>query len=116
MNGPIDLDRWTPPGRETAEYAVELLRSTHLAEVQSAEGWLQTHPEAAIPALVAALESPSAQPAAVLLGKIGGDDAIAPLLGAHARGGEGLREAVERGLALNGSAAAAAALGGLRQV
>jgi len=113
VNGPIDLDRWTPPGRETAEYAVELLRSTHLSEVRAAEDWLTRHPEAAVPALIQALGTPSAQPAAVLLGAIGDDDAIEPLIAAHARGGEGLREAVERGLGLNGSPRAMAALASL---
>lgn len=110
MSEPIDLDRWTPPGRDTAGYAVELLRSTHLAEVQSAEDWLAGHPEAAVPALVAALASPSAQPAAVLLGAIGGDDAIPALVEAHGRGGEGLRAAVVRGLEANGSERAVEAL------
>jgi hypothetical protein len=113
VRGPIDLNRWTPPGRETAEYAAELLRSTHLSEVRSAEEWLTRHPHAAVPALIQALVTPSAQPAAVLLGAIGGDEAIEPLIAAHTRGGEGLREAVERGLRLNGSPRALAALDGL---
>lgn len=109
MSGPIDLARWTPPGRDTAAYAVELLRSTHVTEVQAAESWLGDHPDAAVPALLDGLATPSAQASAVLLGAIGGDAVIDALLVAHARGGEGLRSAVERGLELNGSPRALAA-------
>lgn len=111
----IDLDQWTPAGRSTVEYAVELLRSTHLPEVEGAEAWLLAHPDEAEPALIDALETPSAQAAAVLLGAIGRPAAIAPLMAAHARGGEGLRDAVERGLALHPSPEAAAALAALRE-
>lgn len=109
----IDLDRWTPPGKSTADYAIELLRSTHTEEVQTAEDWLAHHPDAAVPALVKGLATPSAQAAAVLLGTIGGDDEIDALLAAHARGGEGLRAAAERALELNGSPRALTALHGL---
>jgi hypothetical protein len=111
----IDLDRWTPAGRATVDYAVELLRSTHMPEVQGAEAWLLAHPDEAEPALVAALETPSAQAAAVLLGALGRPGVLAPLVAAHTRGGEGLREAVERGLALHGTPEAATALARLHE-
>ncbi|GAA3650787.1 hypothetical protein GCM10022237_08170 [Nocardioides ginsengisoli] len=94
----------------TVEHAVALLRSTHPPDIEAAESWLTAHPEAAVPALVEALHTPSAQAAAVLLGAIGDDGQIAALVAAHRRGGEGLRSAVERGLRRNGSAAALAAL------
>lgn len=113
MSDPSDLEHWTPAGRDTADYAIELLRSIHLAEVAAAERWLTTHPEAARPALERALRSPSAQPAAVLLGRVSGDASIDALVEAHGRGGEGLRAAVERGLRLNGSEAALSALDAL---
>jgi hypothetical protein len=109
----IDLDDWTPAGRRTVDYAIDLLRSTHLPEIRAAEAWLLAHPDEAEPALIAALETPAAQPAAVLLGAIGRPDCIQPLLAAHRRGGEGLRSAVERGLALHPSPEAAAALASL---
>jgi hypothetical protein len=96
------------------DYAVQRLRSTHLTDVQSAEAWLLAHPDDAEPALVAALETPAAQPAAVLLGMIGRPTSVEPLVAAHRRGGEGLRAAVERGLALHGSAEAAEAMATLR--
>jgi hypothetical protein len=97
-----------------AEYAVQRLRSLHLAELRSAEAWLLAHPDEAEPALIAALHTPAAQPAAVLLGRIGRPTSIDPLVAAHHRGGEGLRAAVEEGLALHGSAGAEAALADLR--
>jgi hypothetical protein len=96
---PIDLDSWTPDGRATVDFAVELLRSIHLFEVRAAEGWLLNNPDEAEPVLIAALDGPAAQPSAVLLGVIGNDRAIGPLVAAHKRGGEGLKSAVERGLA-----------------
>jgi hypothetical protein len=92
------------------DYAVQRLRSTHVSDVQSAEAWLLSHPDEAEPALIAALDTPAAQPAAVLLGMIGRLTSIEPLVAAHRRGGERLRAAVERGLALHGSPEAAAAL------
>lgn len=106
----IDLDAWTPAGRRTVDHAVELLNSTHPPEVRGAETWLLAHPAEATPALVAALATPAAQPAAVLLGALGHPDSVEPLVAAHRRGGEGLRAAVERGLALHPSPEAAAAL------
>jgi hypothetical protein len=112
--GAIDLDTWTPAGKRTVDYAIDLLRSTHLPEIHGAEKWLLAHPDEATPALIAALETPAAQPAAVLLGAIGRPESIEPLLAAHRRGGEGLRSAVERGLALHPSPDAAAALAALR--
>jgi hypothetical protein len=108
------LDRWTPAGRRTTDYAVDLLSSTHLAEVEAAEAWLLAHPEEAVRALVDALHTPAAQPAAVLLGQLDDPDAIAPLLAAHQRGGAGLRRAVEAGLERMSAPAAAAALVELR--
>ncbi len=111
---PADLGRWTPAGRRTTDYAVDLLLSTHLEEVRAAEAWLLGHPGEAVPALTAALHTPAAQPAAVLLGAIGDPASVEPLLEAHRRGGSGLRAAVERGLALHPSAAAATALEALR--
>jgi hypothetical protein len=111
---PTDLGEWTPAGRSTTGYAIELLRSVHLPEVQAAEGWLLTHPDEAEPALTRALDTPSAQPAAVLLGALGRPGAIAPLVAAHERGGEGLRAAVERGLALHDTPEATEALASLR--
>lgn len=112
---PADLGRWTPAGRRTTDYAVDLLLSTHPEEVRAAEAWLLGHPGEAVPALTAALHTPAAQPAAVLLGEIGDPASIGPLLQAHRRGGWGLREAVERGLARHPSPAAAAALAALRE-
>ena len=109
-NGVIDLEAWTPAGKRTVDYAIDLLRSTHPAEIRGAEAWLLAHPDEATPALIAALETPAAQPAAVLLGAIGDPASIKPLVAAHQRGGEGLRSAVERGLASHPSPAAAAAL------
>ena len=111
---PADLGRWTPAGQRTTDYAITLLLSTHPQEIRAAEAWLLGHPDEAVPALTAALATPAAQPAAVLLGAIGDPDSIEPLLAAHRRGGEGLRSAVERGLALHPSPAAAAALDALR--
>jgi HEAT repeat protein len=111
---PADLGRWTPAGRRTTDYAIDLLLSTHPEEIRAAESWLLGHPEEAVPALIAALRTPAAQPAAVLLGAIGDPDSIEPLIAAHRRGGPGLRSAVERGLALHPSPAAAAALSALR--
>ncbi len=112
--GGVDLDASTPAGKRTVDYAVELLLSTHLPEVQGAETWLLNNAEEALPALVAALETTAAQPAAVLLGALGRPEAIEPLAAAHHRGGEGLKAAVERGLALNGSTEAEEALTTLR--
>jgi hypothetical protein len=111
---PIDLDNWTPSGMATVDFAVSLLRSIHLPEIVAAEAWLLAHPDVAEPRLVAALETPAAQAAAPLLGMLGRDDSIAPLLTAHARGGEGLRAAVERGLAIHPSEKAEAALASIR--
>jgi hypothetical protein len=111
----IDLDAWTPAGKRTVDYAIDLLRSTHRPEILGAESWLLAHPDEATPALIAALETPAAQPAAVLLGAIGHLASIEPLVAAHRRGGEGLRSAVERGLASHPSPAAAAALAALRK-
>jgi hypothetical protein len=97
------------------EHAVALLASTHLDEVESARQWLLDHPAEAVPALIASLRTgPAAQAAAELLGEIGDDTAIAPLVAAHARGGAGLRAAVEEALARHPSPAAAAALSALR--
>lgn len=93
--------------------AINLLRSTHLTEIRAAEAWLLAHPDEASPALIAALETPSAQPAAVLLGAIGRPESIEPLVAAHHRGGECLRAAVERSLAMHPSPEAAAALAAL---
>ena len=109
----VDLDASTPAGWRTVDYAILLLRSTHLPEVRGAEAWLLANPGEASPALIAALETPSAQAAAVLLGAIGRPDSIEPLVAAHRRGGEGLREAVERGLALHPSPDAATVLAAL---
>jgi hypothetical protein len=95
----IDLDRWTPAGKTTLDYAIELLRSTHPAEIHGAERWLLDHPETARRGLVNALATPSAQAAAVLLGLIGDRESIPFLVQAHDRGGEGLRSAVRTGLA-----------------
>jgi HEAT repeat protein len=111
---PADLGRWTPAGKRTTDYAVDLLLSTHPEETRMAEAWLLGHPGEAVPALTAALHTPAAQPAAVLLGAIGDPGSIEPLLRTHRRGGWGLRAAVERGLALHPSPAAAAALDALR--
>jgi hypothetical protein len=108
-----DLERWTPAGRSTADYAVDLLLSLEPDEITAAEGWLLAHPAEAVPVLLAALDSPAAQPAAVLLGLIGDPAAIAPLVAAHRRGGAGLRAAVERGLAASAAPEAAAALASL---
>lgn len=110
----IDLDTWTPAGMRTVDHAVELLRSLHLPEVRGAEAWLLAHPCEATPALIAALKTSAAQPAAVLLGAIGAAESIEPLVAAHRRGGQGLRAAVERGLELHRSAEAAVALALLR--
>jgi hypothetical protein len=111
---PSDLGRWTPAGQRTTDYAVTLLLSTHPEEIRAAEAWLLSHPDEAVPALIAALATPAAQAAAVLLGAIGDPDSIKPLLAAHRRGGAGLRSAVERGLALHPGPAAAAALDAIR--
>lgn len=110
MTEPFDLSRATPDGRDTTEYAVDLLRSTHLAEVRAAEHWLTTHPDRARPVLARALATPAAQPAAVLLGSIGICETLDALVAAYRRGGEGLRAAVERGLRLDGSPEALDAL------
>jgi len=110
----VDLDAWTPAGRRTVDYAIDLLRSLHLPEVRGAEEWLLAHPDEATPALVRALGTPAAQPAAVLLGAIGRPESIGALVAAHRRGGEGLRAAVERGLALHPSPEAAEAMAVLR--
>lgn len=109
-----DLDRWTPAGRRTTDYAIDLLQSTHPHEIRAAEAWLLRHPDEAEPALVTALGTPAAQAAAILLGAIGDPDSIEPLLAAYRRGGSGLHSAVERGLAVHPSPAAAAALDALR--
>jgi len=114
MNATIDLDHWTPAGKATVDYAIQLLRSTHRPEIVAAETWLKAHPDVAVPALVAALDGQSSQSAAVLLGLIGTDEQIGALVEAHGRGGEGLCAAVERGLMLNGSEAALAALRSLK--
>jgi len=107
------LDRWTPAGRDTTDYAVGLLSSTHLHEVEAAEAWLLAHPDEAVPALVEALHTPAAQAAAELLGALDDPVAIAPLLAAHRRGGAGLRRAVEAGLERMSVPEAASALAGL---
>lgn len=112
---PADLGRWTPAGKGTTDYAVDLLLSTNPEEIRAAEAWLLGHPREAVPALTAALHTPAAQAAAVLLGAIGDPASIGPLTEAHRRGGEGLRGAVERGLALHRSPGAAAALAALRE-
>jgi hypothetical protein len=109
------LDRWTPAGRRTTDYAVALLGSTHLAEVEAAEAWLLAHPQEAVPALIDALDTPAGQSAAELLGELDDPVCIEPLLAAHERGGEGLRRAVEAGLERLSAPAAAAALAGLRR-
>jgi HEAT repeat protein len=109
------LDRWTPAGRRTTDYAVQLLCSTHLAEVEAAEAWLLAHPEEAVTALIDALDTPAAQSAAELLGELDDPSSIEPLLAAHERGGEGLRRAVEAGLGRLSAPAAAAALARLRR-
>jgi hypothetical protein len=109
------LDRWTPAGRRTTDYAVQLLCSTHLAEVEAAEAWLLAHPEEAVPALIDALNTPAAQSAAELLGELDDPVSIEPLLAAHERGGAGLRQAVEAGLERLSAPAAAAALARLRR-
>ncbi|MEV6304593.1 hypothetical protein AB0M02_34650 [Actinoplanes sp. NPDC051861] len=108
------LDRWTPVGRRTTDYAVQLLRSTHPPEVEAAEAWLLAHPGEAVPALIGALDTPSAQAAAELLGELDDPISIEPLLAAHERGGTGLRRAVEAGLERLSSPEAAAALTHLR--
>jgi HEAT repeat protein len=107
------LDRWTPAGRRTTDYAVQLLSSTHLPEIEAAEAWLLAHPEEAVPALIGALGTPEAQAAAELLGELDDPVAIEPLVAAHAQGGAGLRRAVEAGLERMSAPAAAAALAGL---
>ena len=109
------LDRWTPAGRPTTDYAVQLLLSTHLPEVEAAESWLLTHPDEAVPALVDALLTPAAQPAAELLGELDDPVAIQPLVACYQRGGPGLRRAVEAGLERMSSPAAATALAALRR-
>ena len=109
------LDRWTPAGRRTTDYAVQLLCSTHLAELEAAEAWLLAHPEEAVPALIDALETPAAQPAAELLGELDDPVCIEPMLAAHKRGGAGLRRTVEAGLERLSAPEAAAALAGLRR-
>jgi hypothetical protein len=109
------LDRWTPAGRRTTDYAVQLLGSTHIAEVEAAEAWLLAHPEEAVPALIDALGTPAAQAAAELLGDLDDPVCIEPMLAAHERGGAGLRRAVEAGLQRLSAPAAAAALAGLRR-
>lgn len=106
----MDLDNFTPSGWRTVDYAIMLLTSTHPPEIRAGETWLLGHPDEASPALTAALETPSAQPAAVLLGAIGRPESIEPLVAAHHRGGEGLRAAVERALAMHPAPEAAAAL------
>jgi hypothetical protein len=94
----------------TTDYAVELLSSTHLAEVDAAEAWLLGHPAEAVPALIAALHTHAAQPAARLLGELDDPVSIPALVAAYERGGRGLRSAVEAGLERQSSPAAAAAL------
>jgi HEAT repeat protein len=109
----VDLDRSTPAGTSTVDYAVLLLRSMEPSEIRGAERWLVMHPEASVPALIDALETPSAQAAAVLLGVIGDEAAVEPLLAAFERGGEGLRAASRTGLeqlAATGSTSAATAI------
>lgn len=108
------LEGMLPEGREPAEYAVELLRSTHRDERSSAEQWLLTHPERSGPALARALNTPSAQAAATLLGELRADDYVPDLVAAHERGGIGLRTAVEAALEAMDTAAADAALARLR--
>jgi hypothetical protein len=93
-----DLDSWLPAGRDPAEYAVELLRSTHLPDVHAAEQWLLTHRSEALPALVAGLETPSAQACAVLLGRLQAVTYLPDLVAAHRRGGMGLQSSVEAAL------------------
>lgn len=105
-----DLTDSTPAGKRTVDYAVGLLRSTHPYKIRVAETWLLANPDEATPALIAALGTPAAQAAAVLLGALGRPDSVGPLVAAHRRGGEGLRWAVERGLALHPSPEAADAL------
>lgn len=109
------MDRWTPAGRRTSDFAVQLLSSTHLPELEAAQDWLLAHPEEALPALIAALRTPMAQPAAELLGELDDPACIDPLLAAYDRGGPGLRRAVEAGLDRLSTPAAAAALAGLRR-
>jgi hypothetical protein len=94
--------------------SIDPLRSIHGPEIRGAERWLLAHPDEATPALIAALQTPAAQPAAVLLGAIGRPESIEPLLAAHRHGGERLRSAVEQGLGLHPSPEAAAALADLR--
>ena len=108
------LDRWTPAGRQTTDYAVQLLLSTHPHEVEAAESWLLSHRDEAVPALIEALLTPAAQPAAELLGELDDPVAIQPLVAAYHRGGAGLRRAVEAGLERMSAPAAATALAGLR--
>jgi HEAT repeat protein len=104
------LDRWTPAGERTADYAIELLSSTHLAEVDAAEAWLLGHPAEAVPALIAALHTQAAQPAARLLGELDDPASVPALVAAYERGGRGLRSAVEAALERQSTPAAARAL------
>jgi len=108
------LDRWTPAGARTTDYAVALLSSTHPAEVEAAQDWLLEHPEDAVPALIAALHTPAAQAAARLLGELDDPASVPALISAYERAGEGLRLAVESGLERQSNAAAAQALRELR--
>jgi HEAT repeat protein len=108
------LDRWTPAGARTTDYAVELLSSTHSAEVEAAQDWLLERPEEAVPALIAALHTSAAQAAAQLLGELDDPASVPALVAAYERGGEGLRSAVESGLERQSNAAAAEALRELR--
>jgi len=107
------LDRWTPVGARTTEYAVQLLSSTHPAEVEAAQEWLLAHPAEAVPALMAALATPEAQPAARLLGELDDPSSVPALVSAYERGGVGLRRAVEYALERSSSPQAAEALRGL---
>jgi hypothetical protein len=108
------LDRWTPAGARTTDYAVELLSSTHPAEVEAAQDWLLEHSEEAVPALLAALHTPAAQAAARLLGALDDPASVPALISAYERGGEGLQSAVRSGLERQSNASAAEALRKLR--
>lgn len=68
-----------------------------------------------MPALIDALNTHTAQPAAQLLGELDDPACIEPLVAAYHRGGEGLRRAVEAGLERMSAPEAAEALADLRR-
>ena len=77
---------------ETIATAIAGLASKHAAHVAAAEVTLLAHPSEAVPALIEELvNGRAAVQAAALLGRLGSDVAVTPLVDAARRGGEGLR-------------------------